>query len=64
MSAREQDGQQAIEVSGTSVDTSKKGKGAKFSQEPQVQIKADWVIEHASQVAPLIPGGMPRALQY
>lgn len=53
----QQEGQQAIEVSGSATDPSKKGKGSKPSQEPQVRINAEWIIEHASQVAPLVPGG-------
>ena len=51
----QQEEQQAIEVSGSATDPSKKG--SKPSQEPQVRINAEWIIEHASQVAPLVPGG-------
>ena len=53
----QQEGQQAIEVSGSATDLSKKGKGSKPSQEPRVRLNAEWIVEHASQVAPLVPGG-------
>jgi hypothetical protein len=53
----QQEGQQAFEISGSATDPNKKGKGSKPSQEPQVRINAEWIIEHASQVAPLVPGG-------
>ena len=52
-----QEGQQTIEVSEASTGAGKKSRTSKASLEPQVHIKADWIIEHASQVAPLIPGG-------
>ena len=53
----QQEGQQAIQVSGSATDPTKKGKGSKPNQEPQVRINVEWIIEHASQVAPLVPGG-------
>ena len=52
-----QEGQQTIEVSEASLGAGKKGKNSKASPEPQVHIKVDWIHEHASQVAPLLPGG-------
>ncbi|CAK0734352.1 hypothetical protein CVIRNUC_000419 [Coccomyxa viridis] len=53
-----EEGSSAIEITGTAADSGRKGKAPKPSPEAQVRIQADWVIEHASQVAPLLPGGV------
>lgn len=44
--------------------TKKAGQKTKGSAAPgvRIEINDDWVAEHATQVAPLLPGGKPRPL--